>query len=117
MISNILTDKILDFAKNNKDGFTLNIRTMELVTAGYMVSYKETQNSFKDIDIQRVISHALKHDCVVGGWFNETDGKYYFDSSKVFDNLEDAIDFGIKNEQLAIFDIDNMREIRLDKQL
>ena len=119
MIIDVLTEKIVEFAKRNKEGFTLNIRTLQPVKSGFVVSYKATQNSFAKLELQSVISHALKHDCVVGGWFNETDGKYYFDSNKVFDinELEQAVEFGIKNEQLAIFDIDNMREIRLDNEV
>jgi fructokinase len=119
MYIDVLTEKIASYAKRNKDGFTLNIRTLQPVKSGFVVSYKATQNSFAKLELQSVINHALKHDCVVGGWFNETDGKYYFDSNKVFDinELEQAVEFGIKNEQLAIFDIDNMREIRLDNEV
>ena len=119
MYIDVLTEKIASYAKRNKDGFTLNIRTLQPVKSGFVVSYKATQNSFAKLELQSVISHALKHDGVVGGWFNDKDGKYYFDSNKVFDinELEQAVEFGIKNEQLAIFDIDNMREIRLDTQV
>ena len=119
MIIDVLTEKIVEFAKRNKEGFTLNIRTLQPVTSGIVASYKATQNSFTENDILSVIRHALKHDGVVGGWYNETDGEYYFDSNKVFDinELEQAVEFGIKNNQIAIFDIDNMREIRLDTQV
>lgn len=111
-----LASKVLEFASNNKEGFTLNISTLVPVTSGIVVSHKATQNSFTETDLQSVINHALKHDGVVGGWFNEADGKYYFDSNKVFNanELYDAIAFGLDNDQIAIFDIDNMREIRLD---
>ena len=115
-ISN-LTSEILKFASDNKSGYTLNIRTLQPVTSGYIVSYKATQNSFKAADVQRVIEHALKHDGIIGGWFNEKNKRYYFDSNKIFNNLAKAINFAIENEQIAIFDIDNMHEIRLDEKL
>ena len=117
MYIDVLTEKIASYAKRNKDGFTLNIRTLQPVKSGFVVSYKATQNSFAKLELQSVIRHALKHDGVVGGWYDSEDDRYYFDSNKVFDNLEDAINFGIENEQIAIFDIANGREVRLADQV
>ena len=111
-----LASKIYDFAKSHKDGFTLNINTLQPVQTGYVVSYKDTQNSFSVNDLESVVNHALSHDGVVGGWYNNEDGRYYFDSNKVFTNLYDAIEFGIENEQIAIFNLDNLQEIRLNNQ-
>ena len=112
-----LASKVLKYAETNKEGFTLNIKTLEPVTSGIVVSYKATQSSFSENDVLSVINHALKHDCVVGGWYNSEDKRFYFDSNKIFSNIAKAINFGIENEQIAIFDIDNLHEIRLDKQL
>ena len=113
-----LVSKVLEFAEANKDGFTLNIRTLQPVTSGFVVSYRDTQNSFSANDLQSVVAHALTHDCVVGGWYNTEDGRYYFDSNKVFavSELSEAIQFGIENEQIAIFSLDSVCEIRLNNQ-
>lgn len=118
MTINDLASKVAKFAETNKDGFTLCINTLKPITSGIAASYKATQNSFSETDLQSVISHALSHGGVVGGWYNSKDGKYYFDSNKVFktNELAEAIQFGLNNEQIAIFDIDNLQEIRLDKQ-
>ena len=98
--------------------FTLNVRTLQPVATGFVVSYKATQNSFSETDLQSVVAHALKHDGVVGGWYNSKDGRYYFDSNKVFkpNKLSEAIEFGLENEQLAIFSLDDLQEIRLYEQ-
>ena len=112
-----LASIVFNFAQSNKEGFTLNINTLERVKTGFVASYKATQNSFSENDLQSVINHALSHDGIIGGWYNSENGRYYFDSSKVFNNLAKAIKFAVENEQLAIFDLDNFHEIRLDKQL
>ena len=116
MTTTKLISKVLDYAKINKSGFTLNIKTLEPIKSRYVASYKETQDSFSANDLQSVIAHALTHNNIVGGWYNNKDKRYYFDSNKIFDDLDEAIQFGLDNSQLAIFDIDNTNEIRLDNK-
>ena len=116
MIINELTKKVAKIAQSNKEGMTLSINNLEPIRTGFVASYKATQNSFSETDLQSVVNHALSHDGVVGKWFNDKDGKYYYDSNKVFSNLDDALKFAKENEQLAIFDLDNKKEIRLDNQ-
>lgn len=106
-------EKIKKVAEANKDGFTIEVETLNHVTSGIVVAYKETQNSFDDEGLRKCVDHALRHDKKVGGWFNEDNGRFYYDSVKVFESLEEAIKFGRENEQIAIFDIDNLKEIRL----
>lgn len=118
MTINSLTSEILNFASKNKSGFTLDLTTLKPITSGFVVSYKETQNSFNALEVQGVIEHALKNDKVIGGWFNEKNNKFYFDSNKVFsiNELEEAIEFGKKNEQISIFNLDRGKPIWLDNQ-
>lgn len=106
-------EKIKKVAEVNKEGFTIEIGTLGHVTSGIVVAYKETQNSFDDEGLKKCIDHALSHDKTVGGWFNDENDKFYFDSCKVFTDLEEAKEFGRLNEQIAIFDLDNLREVRL----
>lgn len=105
--------EILKIAKANKDGFTIELESLKHVTSGIVVAYKETQNSFDVEGLKKCLKHALEHDKVIGGWFNEENEKFYFDSCKIFTDLNEAIEFGRLNEQIAIFDLDNLREIRL----
>lgn len=108
-------DSVWEYAQKNPQGFTLNIETMKAVKFGIVAAYRETQNSFGRDSLEKVIEHALKHDKVVGGWLDETDNRYYFDSCKVFNNrqIDEALQFGRENEQIAIFDLTNLNEIRL----
>ena len=49
---------------------------------------------------------------IVGGWQGDNE-LYYFDSVKIFKSsqLQKAIEFGKLNEQQAIYDLTNYREI------
>jgi hypothetical protein len=110
---NDLIVRVWEYSLNNPDGFTINIETMKPLKFGLIVAYKETQNHFGKEQLQNVINHALRHEKLVGGWLNIENGLFYFDSVKVFRNseLKEAIKFGIENEQIAIFDLTNLKEI------
>ena len=47
------------------------------------------------------------------GWLNEENGQFYFDSIRIFTNMDEAIRFGRKNKQLAIFDLTHLRLVKL----
>lgn len=109
------SDKIWTYSQSHPDGFTLDVRTMTEPTEGIAVSYYATQGSHSRKNLNRVVRHAIRHDGYVGGWLDTADSLYYFDSTRLFpeDSLEDAIKFGLKNRQKAIFSIEEKREIRI----
>ena len=104
---------ILEIANANPDGFTVDLTTLKKVTKGISVAYLETQDSFGEEGLRRVLNHALMHEKKVGGWLNEETTQFYFDFIKIFTNLEEAKRFGRENKQIAIFDIGQMRLIKL----
>ena len=110
-----LSDKIWTYSQSHPDGFTLDVRTMTEPTEGIAVSYYATQGSHSRKNLNRVVRHAIRHDGYVGGWLDTADSLYYFDSTRLFpeDSLEDAIKFGLKNRQKAIFSIEEKREIKI----
>ena len=55
----------------------------------------------------------MAHDKKVGGWFDDDSGCFYFDSVRIFTDLEAAIKFGRENKQIAIFDITHLKLIKL----
>lgn len=81
--------------------------------SGISAAYAETQNCFGAEGLKKVIKHAKEHNGTVGGWFNEEDGQFYFDSVKIFTDRDEAIEFGKRNEQIAIFDIGELELIKL----
>lgn len=99
----------------NPDGFTVDKNTFEPITSGYSVAVKDTQNSFGNYGAAKVVSFAAKHSEVqaLGGWYNTENRKYYFDAVIICENLNDALTLGRANGQIAIFDLNNMVEIRL----
>lgn len=110
-----LVDRVMEYSKNNPYGFTLNIETLEQVKFGICVAYFETQDSFGKQGLEQVINHALQHNKIVGGWLNDENGLYYFDSIKIFKNseLKKAIEFAKQNQQIAIFDLTNLNTIKI----
>lgn len=110
-----LIELVWEYSQNNPGGFTLNIETLKEVKFGIVVAFKETQNSFGKQSLQTVINHANQNHKIIGGWLNDDNGLFYFDSVKVFKNseLKEAMKFGIENEQIAIFDLTNLKVITL----
>ena len=51
------------------------------------------------------VHHSLAHNQIVGGWYNDDNGKYYFDSDTIFqeDMLQEAIEWAKRNKQYGIF--------------
>lgn len=108
-----MINAIEKIAKENPEGFTVKLPEMNWVISGYIAAYKDTQNCFGSEGLEKAVQHALNHDKIVGGWLNEENKLFYFDSSKVFENEEEAKKFGRENEQIAIFDLNTFKEIRL----
>ena len=53
---------ILEIAKQNPTGFTVDLTTLKKVIKGISVAYIETQNSFGEEGLRGVLNHALKHE-------------------------------------------------------
>ena len=104
---------IFEIAKQNPDGFTVDLTTLKKVTKGISVAYLETQDSFGENGLKRVLNNALEHEKKVGGWLNEENNLFYFDSIRIFTNLEEAKQFGRENKQIAIFDLSHLKLIKL----
>jgi fructokinase len=106
-----LFDAIKAIAEQNPNGFTVDLTTLKKVTGGISVAFLETQNSFGDQGLKRVLKHALAHEKTVGGWLEES--AFYYDSVRIFTDLEAAKRFGIENGQIAIFDLTRKELIKL----
>jgi len=108
-----LFEAIKAIAKENPDGFTVDLTTLKKVTGGISAAYLETQDSFGDEGLKRVIKHALEHEKKVGGWQNDENEYFYYDSIRIFDDLEEALQFGRENKQLFIFDLSKRELFKL----
>lgn len=108
-----LISAILEIANANPKGFTVDLTTLKRITKGISVAYLETQDSFGEEGLRRVLNHALSHEKKVGGWLNEENEQFYFDSIRIFTDLEEAKRFGRENKQIAIFDLKKLELIKL----
>jgi fructokinase len=108
-----LIEAIKKIAEKNPLGFTVDISTLKKLTGGISVAYLETQNSFGNEGLERVLKHALAHEKTVGGWLNSENDLFYYDSIRIFTDLDAAKRFGRENNQIAIFDLSNLRLIWL----
>ena len=112
----VIAEKVWAFSQTHPDGFTIDIRTMTEPKEGIVVSYAATQNSHSRDHLDKVVSHALRHEGYVGGWYNSEDGLYYFDSTTLFpeNDLKGAIQFGKENGQHSVFILSTYTDIPLD---
>uniref|UniRef100_UPI004029492D hypothetical protein n=1 Tax=Alloprevotella sp. TaxID=1872471 RepID=UPI004029492D len=115
MKKELLFSMLSAVAANNKEGYTVDTATLQPITKGYAVAVAATQNSFGPEGLARVIEYARTHKEVnaFGGWYNEENGLYYYDAVIIADSLADALELGKSNAQIAIFGLQNMKEIRL----
>ena len=111
-----VTERIWEYSLTHPEGFTLNIREMEVPSEGICVAYSATQGKHSKGDLDYVVSHALEHDGFVGGWLDSEDSLYYFDSVRIFPEADstEAVSFAIENGQLAVFVLSTGEEIRIE---
>ena len=102
-------------AASNKEGFTVNAATLQPVTTGYAVAVAATQNSFGLEGLGNVVKYVAAHPEVnaFGGWYNTDNQQFYFDATVIVEDLAAAKELGRVNKQIAIFDLANLKEIRL----
>ena len=88
---------------------------------GYMCSIIGMERTFKPEEIDKInnciieYKNKLKANQYIGIWNH--DGLVYIDISRHYTNKQDAIKNGIKNKQLAIYDLKNNRDIDLTKKV
>lgn len=114
MDAKILVSIVATFAANHPEGFTYNVVTNEAQTSGFAVACKATQNSFGAEGLERVVNFVLENNVsCIGGWFDTESGLYYYDATIIVDTAKKAKVLGLLNEQIAYFDLNEMKEVRL----
>lgn len=102
-------------------GITYNINKKGLTTTGFICAKAENECIISEkLEVAHLQEYIAKYsedlkegNANLGAWFNTEDGKTYLDTSYRFDTLEEAVAFGKANNQLAIFDLNTFKEIRL----
>ena len=122
MKKNLVISSVAAIAALNPDGFTVNAENLQPVKSGYAVALTKTQNSFGTDGLSKVANVIAKlqnsgnlngRTLAFGGWYDSESGLYYYDATVIYQDREEAIEAGRANEQIAIFDLENLKEIRL----
>ena len=122
MKKNLVLSSVAAIAAINPDGFTVNAATLQPVTSGYAVALKRTQNSFGAEGLAKVANVIEELQAsgnlngrilAFGGWYDSESGLFYYDATVIYQDREKAIEAGRANDQIAIFDLSNLEEIRL----
>lgn len=106
---------LANIAIANKEGYTVNAATLQPVKTGYAVAVADTQDSFGLEGLANVVKYVEEHPEInaFGGWYNSENGKFYFDATIIVDDLNQALELGRVNKQIAIFDLKNSLPIDL----
>lgn len=122
MKKNSVLSTVAAIAAINPEGFTINAANLQPVATGYAVALKQTQNSFSAEGLAKVanVIEELQTSgemngriLAFGGWYDSESGLYYYDATVIFEDRAEAIEAGRANEQIAIFDLGKLEEIRL----
>lgn len=122
MKKNLVISSVAAIAAMSPEGFTVNAANLQPVTTGFAVAMKQTQNSFGAEGLAKVANvieelQALGNfngrTLAFGGWYDSESGLYYYDATVIFQDRAEAIEAGRANDQIAIFDLANLNEIRL----
>lgn len=99
-----------------KGGLSYNSKGEKPVT-GYMVSVKDMfvrqGMIISASELKALESELTESNLFLGGWFNQDNGRTYWDISINLDNLENARNLGAINKQLSIYDVKNETTINL----
>lgn len=127
---------LLDFIKQNPEGFTVDPETLESPSSGFAVAPVKAleivldQNKMTEADAIQFynnvadLSEQMDQPVFAGGWLNPKDNKYYLDATIVFDKIEDALytaDIPTLNregkleKQKAIFDLKTFNETETEQ--
>lgn len=113
--------KLSNITKYTKQGFTCIIYNGEIKpfkqNKGYIVSYKTLiklafngwKYGFSHVEYE--IKNFRNKTFIVGGWYDKTTKLYYIELNKCFNNKSNALLFAKNNNQKAIWDIENKKEI------
>lgn len=113
-----LAEVLADMAKNGEDG-TVATDDRSLPTEGYFVGGDAPSLVFDSIaDVDRgEIAYWIgvnKPSVFCGVWVDQETGKVYFDTSTLMYYERYAIPLAAQRGEIAIWDIANSREIRVD---
>lgn len=113
-----VSGQILDWVIMGKDG-TISYNGSDLPTTGYFVGGKYPSLVWSDPSewhLNKVRSFVANSPCVeyYGVWTDSESGVVYIDGVDHYESLEEALAYAVDRGEIAIWDIANTDEIRLE---
>ncbi len=117
---------IIDYIKENPDGFTVDPVTLETPSGVAVAPVKALEVKFapedvtedlidQTVDNYKLLADELDRDVYIGGWFNNDDGLFYLDASITTESKEEALYIADAGNQEAVFDLNTFEETRTDE--
>jgi len=100
-------------------GCSIN-RDFEAPKTGYLVSVKDglvfdNVSTINEHELSIFVKDNLSADnCYFGGWIDQQTRKVYFDLSANFKSMDKAIELAKQKNQIAIWDLNENKEIRVN---
>jgi hypothetical protein len=110
--------KLLNYAKKNKEGFTVTLKDGKLIPVKpsarkrYVVADRTMILYNPDREKLEILG-KVKQGRTYGGWYDTDSRRYMIETNTIVSNREKAIRLGKYRRQKAIFDLKRMNEIRL----
>lgn len=122
--TSVTARSLVAMAERNPMGFTIDTNGLEVTSdyTRYVVGLKMTKESHNLEGAEHcvevmdfILEEELypRHNVGFGGWLDTKTNTYHFDVVTFSVDLETALLLAVRNEQLAIFDLETMDEIRL----
>lgn len=106
--------KIKQIARANQEGFTLYLPSLEFVKHGWVIANSATQNFHGDEGLQKAYEFAMNHNRIIGGWYDENSGLFYWDAVIVEPDREKAIELMEMHDQIGIYNLDTAEYLERD---
>lgn len=109
--------QLLDYAKENRDGFTVEVVDGHIKPYGYTKEKRFIVSTTNIKSKQEVIKNfsGFKNG-IVGGWYDRKSDKYYIDKNIAVANESTANELGRKYKQKAIFDYLTRKQIDIPEE-
>lgn len=116
----VIFDHIKSVVYGNRDGFTLK-PNLDYPRKGYLVGTGWEEKHFDKDNLPTARNHINqifntienRQGLYIGGWSHN--GKCIVEISEGFNSLENAIEVGKMRKQISIWDVENQKEIVLQK--
>ena len=120
----VTASSLVAMADKNPMGFTIDMNGIEVTSdyTRYVIGLKMTKESHNLEGAEHcveamdfILDEELypMQEVGFGGWLDTKTNTYHFDVVTFCVDLETALLLAVRNEQLAIFDLETMQEIRL----